>query len=204
MVGFTFHEAVDGVSLELTCSGKSGSGCVVVTFCYKSLCQETRKNARSLHHWNNHSCVSCLEGTQSIVELAHAAATTDGKVSGDAPLIFIIRNGKGRNYGSRCLTLETMSGVGVFGVILEERESRLDVALLESRLVVEAQVPSVLEESTTSRVGVDTCDVNLTFLSEVTNEGCILIGVGQETTCKCVTNCGKSHQNKCCFFHFLP
>ena len=97
-----------------------------------------------------------------------------------------------------------MGSLGIQVVVLEKWESSLNITTLESRLVVKAQVPSVLQESSTSRVGVNTCNVNLTFLSKVADKGCILVRVGQKTTCECVTNCGKSHQNKCCFLHFLP
>ena len=65
----------------------------------------------------------------------------------------------------------------VLCVILEQREGCFDVTLLESSLTVEAQVPSVFEESAAGRVGIDACQVNFAFLSKVTYESCILIGM---------------------------
>ena len=74
--------------------------------------------------------------------------------------------------------------VAILSIVLEEREGGFDVTLLESRLAVEAQVPSLCEESAASRVGVNACQVNLAFLSKVAHEGCVLISVGQKTASK--------------------
>ena len=178
MVGLTLHETIDCVALELYSGRQKGR-----------------------RHLIEHARVGCFERTKSVVELALAATATDGEVSRDAPLVSIIGKGEGGNKGCGSLALEPVGRVGILCVELEQGERGFDVTFLESGLAVEAQMPSVGEECTASRVGIDACDVNLAFLSEVTYEGCVLIGVGQETTGNCVTYYGQCHQTKKCFFH---
>ena len=83
-----------------------------------------------------------------------------------------------------------MGGSGVVHIVGKQGERGGDVPALLGILHIQAQVETGLQESSTCGIAIETSDVDIAILAQLTQEGSILVGVGKQATghgraCRC-------------------